>query len=196
LVAGNPMAALSRRETDIALRFDASPQTEFSLHSSYAVGFGVYAAHDYFSRFGIPLDIDDFAGHRLIAFDNSSGHIAPARWARVGGRQAAIVFRSNSLHARLSAARAGLGCVLLPCIVGDAAPDLLRLFDADRIGRLELGLLVNDRVRRNPRVIAVYTHLGSLLQSREEDLAGSCRSIPVGREEKDRPKPAKSPTSR
>jgi DNA-binding transcriptional LysR family regulator len=195
LVVGNPMAMLSRRETDIALRFDATPQAEFSLQSSYSVGFGVYAAHDYCSRFGMPSGIEGFAGHRLIAFDSSSGHMAPARWSRIGGKDAAIVFRSNSLHARLSAARAGLGCVLLPCIVGDPGSGLFCVFHADRIGRLELGVFVNDRVRLNPRVIAVYNHLGTLLQSRKEDLAGICRNGSVVRKKTKSLKPAKTPTS-
>ena len=44
LVTGNPAVGLSRRETDIALRYDGSAQGDFLIARRFAVGFGARSA--------------------------------------------------------------------------------------------------------------------------------------------------------
>ncbi len=142
------------------------------IEARYPVGFGVYAARSYVRRHGRPASIDQFGGHELIGFDDSIGHVAPLRWLRRGGKGALVTFRSNSLRARASAAVAGVGCVLLPALLGDSTKGLQRLFGPDSVGSLELCLFANSHVRNSSRVVAVKDYVAEVLDSRKAALAG------------------------
>ncbi len=172
LVTASPTASLAQRETDLALRFERPLRGGFQAVAGFAVGFGVYAAPAYLARHGAPASPFDLEGQSVIDFDESQGHAAPARWLGRSLRKARIVFRSNSLHARRAAAEAGLGLLLLPSIIGDRAAGLQRLWSSAELGRLEMQLLVNERVGRAPRVRVLRDHLLSLLKRRAEALAG------------------------
>ncbi len=172
LITGNPTAGLSRRETDIALRYDGTPHGDFVVEQRFAVGFGVYASHPYLGLHGPPAAIDRFDGHSLIAFDDSAGHVAPQRWLHRGGRGANVSFRSNSLSARIAAANAGHGCVLLPCLIGDNQPRLRQVFSPGEVGFLDLFFFVNDRLRNSPRVKAVTLFIIDLFETSKEALMG------------------------
>ena len=59
----------------------------------------------------------------------------------------------------LSAIRSGFGVAVLPCIVGDGDPDLIRCIPP-RVGHGRvLWLLTHERVRQTPRVRAVIDFL-------------------------------------
>jgi DNA-binding transcriptional LysR family regulator len=59
----------------------------------------------------------------------------------------------------LSAVRLGLGVAVLPCVVADADPDLIRCIPPrDDHGRI-LWLLTHERVRQTPRVRAIIDFL-------------------------------------
>lgn len=172
LITGSPAAMLSRRETDIALLFDLPLRGDFAVERRILVGFGVYASHTYIEKHGRPAAVDAFVDHLLIDFDDSAGHVAPTRWLKTGGRGARIVFRSNSADARLTAAKAGHGIAMLPALNGNAEPGLVRLFGPDDLGRLELSLLVGERVRRTPCVKAVCDFVAETLAGHSAAIAG------------------------
>ena len=172
LITGTPTAGLSRHETDIALRFDGTPHGDFVIERRVVVGFGIYAARPYLKRHRLPSAINRFDGHNLIAFDDTAGHVAPERWLYRGGKGAKVSFRSNSLNARISAAIAGHGCVLLPCLLGDDQRGLRQIFAAKDVGTLELFLFVNGRLRHSPRVAAVAGFIAELLDASTEALLG------------------------
>jgi len=164
LLTGSPAAGLVVRDVDVALRAERMLSGGFSLEHVFRVPFALYAAPRYLRRFGAPRAIDDLKGHRLIGFDHSMAHVAPKPWLRAGGRGATIAFRSNSPHARMLAARAGLGLVMLPePLVGDA-PGLSRVLPSDAVGRLDLMLFVNHALRREPRVGAVRDFVVATLE--------------------------------
>lgn len=172
LITGTPIAALSRKQTDIALRYGTDVQADFAIEKRYAVGFGVYASRAYLRKHGRPVAIDGFSGHELIGFDDSVGHVAPLKWVRRGGKEARVSFRSNSLRARAFAATAGVGCALLPSLVGDSSAGLEKIFGPDSVGSLELCLLGNSHVRTSPRVMAVTQYVIDVLDERSVALAG------------------------
>lgn len=163
LLTGSPAASIMAREVDIALRVERSPSAGFALEAVFAIPFNVYAAPSYLKRFGAPQSIDDFKGHRLIDFDRSWAHIAPKPWQKSGGRGAAVVFRSNSPHARLAAVRAGLGLVLLPELMARNSPELCVVLPAEVVGTLDLLMYVAMPLRREPRIIAARDFLVELL---------------------------------
>lgn len=172
VVTASPSAGLSRRESDLAFRFEPTGAKDFTTEAILEIGFGVYASSAYGQAHGRAEALGHFAGHRIIGFDDSSGHVAPQRWLGRGGRDGETVLRSNSATVRRVAAEQGLGATLLPSIVGDRSAVLECWFPAVRLGRLALHLLVAERVRRYPRVRALLDELLSFLEQHRAGLAG------------------------
>ena len=166
LLTGSPAAGLVVRDVDIAIRAERMLGGGFALEKVFSVPFALYAAPSYLKRFGPPRAIDDLKGHRLIGFDHSMAHIAPKPWLRAGGRGATIAFRSNSPHARLLAARAGLGLAMLPEPLARGATGLREVLPSNAVGRLDLMLFVSAELRREPRVTAVREFLIETLGDR------------------------------
>jgi molybdate transport repressor ModE-like protein len=162
LLTGSPAAGLVARDVDIALRVERPTGGGFALEGAFAIPCGVYASVDYLRRFGRPKALDDFDGHRLIAFDHSMAHIAPKPWQRSGGKGATVVFRSNSPHARLAAVHAGLGLAMLPEPLARGVEGLHRAFSSDIVGHLDLIMLTSIELRREPRVVAVRDFLAAI----------------------------------
>lgn len=163
MIVGSPAATLTARETDIALRFEQSRGVGFRQTASFPIRFAVYGAPAYLKRFGAPKRIDDFSGHRLIDFEHTLAHLAPDAWRRSGGRGAEIVFRCNSPHARLAAARAGIGLALVAEVLGNEATGVVPVLDGDTVGALELFVLVAARLQDEPRVAAAREFLCDVL---------------------------------
>lgn len=159
LLTGSPAAGLIVRDVDIAIRAERMLGGGFALEKVFSVPFALYAAPRYLKRFGLPRAIDDLKGHRLIGFDHSMAHVAPKPWLRSGGRGATIAFRSNSPHARMLAARAGLGLAMLPEPLARDTTGLRQVLPSEAVGRLDLMLFVNAELRREPRVTAVREFL-------------------------------------
>ena len=84
-----------------------------------------------------------------------------------------IVARSNTVLGLLDLAKAGVGAAALPCFLGDAAADLVRLRDPDAGMATELWLLTHDDLRRVSRIRAVLDGLAGALQRRKAALEGS-----------------------
>ena len=59
----------------------------------------------------------------------------------------------------LSAVRAGVGIAVLPCVVADSDPDLIRCIEPRPDHGRVLWLLTHERVRHTPRVRAVIDFL-------------------------------------
>ncbi len=162
LLTRSPIAALMARDVDIALRIEPMPAGTFALEDIYQIPFSLYAAPAYIERFGQPVAMDTLEGHRLIDFDYSMAHLAPRPWQRFAGRDATVVFRSNSPNCRLDAARSGLGLALLPePLVGDSA-GLQPVIGSDDIGHLELRLFVRSDMQRDARIGAVRDFLAGI----------------------------------
>ncbi len=182
LLTGSPAAGLVVRDVDIAIRAERMLGGGFALEKVFSVPFALYASARYLRRFGRPRAIDDLKGHRLIAFDHSMAHIAPKPWLRAGGRGATIAFRSNSPHARLLAARTGLGLAMLPEPLARGAPGLHEVLPSAAVGRLDLMLFVSGELRREPRVTAVREFLADTLGGGPPPAALRPRASPSGRE--------------
>lgn len=165
LLTGSPAAGLLARDVDIALRVERKAGTGFVLEGVFPVPFALYASPAYLKRRGAPRAIDDLKGHALVAFDHSMAHVAPKPWLRSGGRGATIAFRSNSPHARLLAARAGLGLAMLPEPLVRDAHGLRLALPTEQVGKLDLMLFVSSELRREARVTAARDFLVDLLQA-------------------------------
>lgn len=111
---------LARGEADVALR--AAPLPGDSDLIARRVGdaaWGVYCSRDYARVHGAPATLCDLDGRRVLVIDDPSGgkiaDLAPG--ARIEQRE--------TLNDLCIAARAGVGVVSLPCVLGEYQTDLV-----------------------------------------------------------------------
>lgn len=144
--------SLSRRETDLALRF-ARPQKDAGLCRRLA---------------DIPYALYGSAAKRrgsdaLITYDETHAHLPQARWmSRQAEKHSFTQLRVNDAESALIAVRAGLGQSLLPEIIAQDDPSLRRVTEGPAVLSREVWLLVHPEVRQLPRVQAVIDWLDGL----------------------------------
>jgi len=78
----------------------------------------------------------------------------------------------TSIPVQQAAARAGLGIALLPCLFGDADPELCRATDAKPIPSRDVWLLTHPDLRRTARVRAVMGFVEEILKQNKARIEG------------------------
>jgi DNA-binding transcriptional LysR family regulator len=149
ITATNPMLSLSKREADVAIRPAASPPETLVGRRLCTIASAAYGADTYLE--GAP-PAGDLGAHRWIGADDSLAHLASARWLRTNLPSVQPVLRLNTLLGMAEAARAGVGLALLPCFLGDAAPELRRLGPPLDPLATQLWLLTHRDLRHVARV--------------------------------------------
>lgn len=149
-VAESGNLSLSRRETDLALRF-ARPQKDAGLCRKLAeLPYSLYGAAERTAR-----------RHSWITYEETHAHLPQARWiARQNSGEKIGQLRVNDAESALAAVRAGQGQTLLPDIVAARDTSLRRV----RPGVLtrEVWLMVHPEVRQLPRVQVLIDWMDSL----------------------------------
>ncbi len=169
LVVDNRILSLSRREADIALRVTRPKEPDLFGRKLADIGWTVYGAR---SKFGDD-PITDLAAHDFIGWGPDVTGIAAADW--IGERIAPqrVVYRASSLINQFTAARAGIGLVLLPCYLGDLDPGLRRVV-TEPIPELtrELWIVTHADLRKTARVRAFFDIVGDGLVAKSSFLRG------------------------
>jgi DNA-binding transcriptional LysR family regulator len=158
LVGEARQISLSKGEADLALRMVRPVEKGVIARRLAVIAYGLYGLRDYLASCG--GDARDFLG-----YDDSLDHLPPQRWLKTLAGDRGLALRSNDLANLLTAARAGLGLAVLPCIMARRAPDLVSV--PTRLSPLtqELWLLFHRDVGRTPavrtvidRITAITTH--------------------------------------
>jgi DNA-binding transcriptional LysR family regulator len=152
---------LGAGEADIALR-----STTATKQPAGVVGrriclddWTLYCSRDYAAKHGFPKSHEDLKAHSLIGGGGPALWRHYLAWVRELGLEGNVALHYPSPNGLLAGVRSGFGIAVLPCIVADAEPDLLRCFPPrEGHGRM-LWLLTHDRVRHTPRVRAVIDFL-------------------------------------
>ncbi|WP_042695362.1 LysR family transcriptional regulator [Azospirillum sp. B506] len=161
---------LAQREADIALRMDRVPaEGDLVTRRLGRFGFTLYARRDL---------RDDWSGRwdgtPVVGLPETRRRPSQSGWVDdiVQGRGARIVARLSELPMRLDAARRGMGMTLLPCVLGDAEPALVRAIEPPAALCEDVHLLVHRDRRDSPAVSAVVDALVRLFHRHAEALAG------------------------
>lgn len=154
-IAESGNLSLSRRETDLALRF-ARPQKDAGLCRRLSdLPYSLYCATDNATQ--TPT---------WITYEETHAHLPQARWiARKSNGENIGQLRVNDAESALAAVRAGQGQTLLPDIVA-ARDSSLRRVKSGVLTR-EVWLMVHPEVRQLPRVQAVIDWLDGVFLSSE-----------------------------
>ncbi|MFK7751866.1 MAG: LysR family transcriptional regulator [Sedimentitalea sp.] len=159
---------LSRREADIAVRIDNNPPETLVGKRLFPYYQTAYATQAY-------LDAHDFDNHpesaRWVSWH--AGKNRHPAWTREAGFGRVPLWGHFPEPAmQQAAARGGLGLAMLPCIMGDNDPALVRATDRKPIKARDIWLLTHSDLRRTARIRAFMTFAEKVLRDMKPQFLG------------------------
>ena len=138
---------------DIALRSTAQEPPSGTVGRRLCIDdWTLYCSREYAALHGVPRTRDDLRKHAIIGGGGGNLWLHYEAWLRSLGLEKQVAMHHSTSTGLLSGVRSGFGLAVLPCVIADADPDLIRcLPPRDGHGR-EMWLLTHERVRHTPRV--------------------------------------------
>lgn len=137
---------LKRSDTDVVIRATATPPDYLSGINMGPVSFAAYVRRDSANR-AKPLHAYEWVD--FVAADP----VSPLRhWLRHIVPDADCRYRFDSAAAIREAAIAGLAAAVLPCLVGETHPDLVRISDVRHEDNFNLWILTHVELRKSARI--------------------------------------------
>jgi DNA-binding transcriptional LysR family regulator len=177
LVSGSRPVDLKKGEADLALRTGPVKDPDLVARRVCESGSSLYAAKSYLARKRAPSDLDDLRGHDLIAFDPSLAHMPAAKWIEARATGAKVSLRSREMTDMVSAAVSGAGIALVPCSLGDAEPELVRLTPKVIVSRT-LSLVFRKEAKLSREVRAVIEFVVDVIRKNEKTISGDRTEAP------------------
>ena len=157
IVPTDAFADLNRRDADLAIRFSETPADHLVGRRLPPFHDAIYAAPGDPPPHWIGWSDEDAFRRRIRATPFAR---APIAWAFPG------------LELQAAAARDGLGMALLPCIMGDSDPRLVRLPGSGTYPTLPGWILTHPDLRRMERVRVLARFLHDALSGEADRIAG------------------------
>jgi DNA-binding transcriptional LysR family regulator len=172
LDAGQDMRDLGEGEADVALRSSSKDQPAGLVGRQLGKDdWTLYCSQDYAARHGAPSSVAELKNHAIVGGGGGNLWRHYQAWLRDLGLEDRVAMHHANSTGLLTAVRSGFGIAVLPCIVADADPNLIRCIPPrEDHGRI-LWLLTHERVRREPRIRAVIDFLYERLSRHVSDLA-------------------------
>jgi DNA-binding transcriptional LysR family regulator len=171
---------LGAGQADVALRSSKGP-TDAGLVGRRVANdnWTIYCSRDYAAAHGAPSRRRDLAGHPFIGGGSPGVWQVYRAWLDANGLADAVAMQHDSSSGMLSAVRAGFGLAVLPCMVADFDPELVRCLPTHPDNERGLWLLTHERLRHTPRIRAVLDFLYERLTrlARERDKADEARVV-------------------
>jgi DNA-binding transcriptional LysR family regulator len=147
-------------QADIALRSTSQDQAAGVVGRRLCIDdWTLYCSREYASKHGIPRTRADLKKHAIIGGGGGKLWLHYEAWLRSLGLEDQVAMHHSTSTGLLSGVRSGFGLAVLPCIVADAEPDLIRCLPPRDDHQRSMWLLTHDRVRSMPRVRTVIDFL-------------------------------------
>ena len=144
---------LGEGEADIALRSTSSDAPAGVVGRRLCIDdWTLYCSRDYAAKNGVPHTRAQLKKHAFVGGGGPKLWKAYSAWLHDLGLDDRVIMHHASAMGMLSAIRSGLGIAVLPCVVADAEPDLIRCVPPKGEHGRVLWLLTHERVRHTPRV--------------------------------------------
>jgi len=166
IIASNDSSDLKRREADIAVRSYRPTQSNLIARKLADMSAYLYAAPDYLERIGHPKRAADLSNADFIGFDRSMLLVDAYREIDVEleQRNFPLITESHLVHWELVKSGAGIG--VMPDLLGDAEPGVVRVLPDAKPLMSELWLAAHRELRTSRRVRTVFEFLASALNER------------------------------
>ncbi|MFC4352585.1 LysR family transcriptional regulator [Fodinicurvata halophila] len=166
----NNVFSLSRREADVAIRPAQDPPETLVGRRIGVIAQTVYGRAELLEGRTEPLDLQAYS---WVGPDEAMGYRPLERWMERHGLQGACSYRLDSLLAMCAAVRDGAGLAVLPCYLGDGAPELRRLGAPIPELATDLWLLTHPDLRRVARIRAFLDFVAEAVSAQAARLVGS-----------------------
>lgn len=170
VLVGNDTLNLARDESDIAIRATRTPSETLVGRKLANIAWAPYGSASQFRRKRPAAD--DLYGMTWVSY---AGRLSGLRaFHHVESRVAPvdIAYRSDSVAAVAAAIAAGLGLGFLPCMLGDAMAELIRVGPVVPELQDELWLLTHPDIRRSRRVQAFMSFCATAVARRKALIEG------------------------
>lgn len=170
LITSFSLSDLDRGEADLALRFGERPSDHLVGRRLTQTGRAVYASPSYVRDY---LKDGETIGAGWISFSPEG--------SREGWKKSTPFpdlptnMRIFDMRTQQVACRAGVGLVMLPCLLCDPDPELVRISEPEFVPRQDLWLLRHTELRENARVRALSDHIVKALPDMLPLLKGETR---------------------
>lgn len=162
---------LASGEADIALRsISSNPAAGVVGRRLCEDNWAFYCSRDYAERNGVPRNLRALKKHALIGGGGGNLWRAYSAFLDRTGLIEQVAMHQASSTGLLAAVRSGLGIAVIPCLVGDDDPDLIRCMPPNQDHRRSMWIVTHERVRHSPRVRAVTDFLYERLKKRVKEL--------------------------
>lgn len=148
---------IAMREADVAIWLKEPTQQDLIRRPMFVVRFHVYASNSYMRRFGVPKNLDDLEGHRIITFGGTAPNpIQNLNWLEQAGlkqgekREPAISI--NNLYSLRRAVKSGLGIAVLPDYLARDDSDLVNVLESADVPDLQTYFVYPEELRNSKRV--------------------------------------------
>lgn len=152
---------LGAGEADISLRSTKSSDQPAGLVGRQLCpdDWALYCSRDYAARHGVPGTLAELRHHSFIGGGGGNLWIHYQAWLKTLGLEQQVAMHHATSGGLLSGIRSGFGIAVLPSIVADADPDLIRCLPPRSEHERILWLFTHERVRHTPRVRNVIDFL-------------------------------------
>jgi len=171
IVVANPSLNLSKRDADVAIRASDRPGDTLVGRRIAAIAWAVYGREATCGT-GEVFSPQTLRRHVWLGFSEPLGGIKPAKWLRERVGEERIVYRVNTVLGLAEAAVAGIGLALLPCLIGDTVPGLVRLSPPEPEMESDLWLLTHPDLKATARVRTFMDHVARELTPRRPLIEG------------------------
>jgi DNA-binding transcriptional LysR family regulator len=154
LITGVRSLDIARREADIAVRLARPSAPDLVCRKLGEVGFSLYASRRYLERAGVPERGRGLAGFNVIAFTGAPAATSPFFMGE-SLEGARVALRCDNPLIQVRAAASHVGIVEAACFLGDASPDLIRVWPNEAPARRAAWLIVHQDMQRAGRIKAV-----------------------------------------
>jgi DNA-binding transcriptional LysR family regulator len=165
---------LGRREADMALRLGRPRDSSLVARKLANIPYFLYGAKSVVRSLKA-TQLADLAAQPFLGYDNGLFHVTQESWLDQTIKDRRTVFRTNTLEPLLTAARTGLGLVMLPAFVAASDPGLARVAISQVMPPRELWLLVHGDLRRAPRIRAALDFIVDLAARQQRRLSAWAR---------------------
>ena len=151
---------LGEGQADVALRSTAQEQPAGVVGRRICIDdWTLYCSREYAAKHGVPHNRKELRQHAIIGGGGGKLWLHYEAWLRSLGLEDRVAMHHASSTGLLSGVRSGFGLAVLPCVVADAEPDLVRCLPPRNDHGRVMWLLTHERVRHTPRVRVVIDFL-------------------------------------
>jgi len=165
LLSSTGLTDLSARQADIALRLTPKPPDYLIGKRVMRLGIGIYASRQYLQNHS--------QWNQLVLWNDE---IEKPEWALQNFPDAEVVIRANDVTTLLACLQNHMGLSMLPCYIGDSAPELMRIDLPLQDSTWGVWVLSHADLRATARVRACREFLLDILEQQREVISGTASS--------------------